>query len=297
MSGLETIHTVVFAETENGGNPCPVTFGAEKLTDEELLAMAKEFDMECLFIVPSGVPGCAARFRYFTPGKELASCGHATIAGVSVLLKEGKLAGDSARIETASGPMEVSWEEKNGEMYVTIDQFLPEYGPVLYRSEDRREAAEALGLTEEDLADFLPVQNVSTSRPKLIVPVKSRALLDGCRPDFPALWAFCDKVGASGFYPFAIEGEEIFARQFPNNTGYPEDPATGVAASALGCYLASEDEVDADNRVMTYFIRQGQAMGRPSVIGTRVTRKDGQIVRVSILGSARILKEAPKGFN
>ena len=192
MSGLETIHTVVFAETENGGNPCPVTFGAEKLTDEELLAMAKEFDMECLFIVPSGVPGCAARFRYFTPGKELASCGHATIAGVSVLLKEGKLAGDSARIETASGPMEVSWEEKNGEMYVTMDQFLPEYGPVLYRSEDRREAAEALGLTEGDLADFLPLQNVSTSRPKTSVTVRVGASAAGA-----SAAAGCSAAGCS----------------------------------------------------------------------------------------------------
>lgn len=52
------------------------------------------------------------------------------------------------------------------------------------------------------------------------------------------------------------------ARQFPNNTGYIEDSATGVAASALGIYI--KDVMNQSfNELKVY---QGFAMSSPSEI-------------------------------
>ncbi len=63
-------------------------------------------------------------------------------------------------------------------------------------------------------------------------------------PDFPALWEVCRRLGTTGAYVFAPHPDgdprHVVARQFPVDAGYPEDPATGVAAAALAAYLAAD---------------------------------------------------------
>lgn len=75
-----------------------------------------------------------------------------------------------------------------------------------------------------------------------MVPLRDHTVLDGVHPDFERLWALCDEYETTGLYPFTVRprsGElDVEARQFPKRAGYPEDPATGVAACALRAYLA-----------------------------------------------------------
>ena len=64
---------------------------------------------------------------------------------------------------------------------------------------------------------------------------------------------------------FAKSQEEDGAwecRQFPRASGYPEDPATGIAAAALACHLRQELRID----LPAYKLYQGTAMGKPSLI-------------------------------
>jgi len=95
----------------------------------------------------------------------------------------------------------------------------------------------------------------------------SPTALDALQPRFDKIEALCQRIGPTGLYPYATfdGGERIFdARQFPRASGYPEDAATGIAASALSFGLLANGLVDASTRPIT--IRQGRAMKRPARI-------------------------------
>ena len=68
------------------------------------------------------------------------------------------------------------------------------------------------------------------------IPLRSMEILNSLRPDFARFANVCDAIGSTGLYPFAVvdRKEAIFsARQFPRSSGYSEDAATGIAATAL----------------------------------------------------------------
>ena len=159
------------------------------------------------------------------------------------------------------------------------------------------QVATALNISENAIAiEIGPIQSVSTSRAKLIVPIKDRKILDSLTPDFEYLWELCDQYNTTGFYPFTIEVSQgksvIFARQFPNRAGYNEDAATGLAASALGTYLSRYDIVSSKvDGWHTFEIHQGYAMGRPSVLYAEVMIKNREITEVRIKGRADITAE------
>lgn len=61
-------------------------------------------------------------------------------------------------------------------------------------------------------------------------------------------------------------------RQFPRSSGYPEDPATGIAAGALAASLhkrqiMSNEEESGDS---IYDVFQGTAMERPSKLRVKI---------------------------
>jgi len=98
----------------------------------------------------------------------------------------------------------------------------------------------------------------------------------------------------TGFYPFTLNTRDpdwhAEARQFPQRAGFEEDPATGVAACALGAYLVERGlSGQLADGVHVLRIGQGRAMGRPSLMEARIHRKAGKIVRTQIGGMATIL--------
>jgi PhzF family phenazine biosynthesis protein len=147
------------------------------------------------------------------------------------------------------------------------------------------EICSVLGITAGDLAP-LPVLNSRTSRTKTLVPVGSVAVLDGLRPDFSRVERVCDRIGSTGLYPYAPSDGGFDARQFPRSSGYPEDPATGIAAAALAFGLLENGLVEAAERPIR--VRQGRAMGRPSEISVRFTLTGGAVPGCRIGGTARL---------
>ena len=54
------------------GNPAAVVFDAAGLTDGQMAAIAREFNLsETTFVLPPDTPEAAVRFRWFTPGAEV----------------------------------------------------------------------------------------------------------------------------------------------------------------------------------------------------------------------------------
>jgi PhzF family phenazine biosynthesis protein len=152
---------------------------------------------------------------------------------------------------------------------------------------------DVLGITSNELAHF-PIQNACTSRVKTLIPLKDVAVLDGLRPDYTRMEELCERIGSTGLYPYAQADRDrqiIDARQFPKSSGYPEDPATGIAAAALSFGLLANGMVEVSERPI--IIRQGRAMKRPSEIRVRFQIEDGRPVGCWLGGPVRLEGATP----
>ena len=289
------IRTVVFSDGPGGGNPAPVFLYADSMTDRDMQEAAARLGEEAVFVLSPRRDDCAVRMRYFVPDHELSICAHDTIGAVTVLVEEGLLAGDGlpagegAVIETEAGPVRISWSVDGKGILVRVAQFEPGFGTI---APDNTALAEALGIGINQLAvsSDMPAECVSTSRPKLMVPVRDRETLDSLQPDFEKLWNLCDACGCSGFYVYALDQERAdvcYARQFPCRSGYPEDPATGIAASALGAYWIRHQLMPVEEGRNCLHVYQGQAMGRPSYLEAEMLVRGGEIKEVSVCGYAQ----------
>jgi PhzF family phenazine biosynthesis protein len=245
----DIVFATAFADGPGGGNPCPIVFGADGWPTERMRALAEKLGHETAFVLPPR-DGGDVRLRYFVPLHEMEMCVHATVATVVHLAGTGRLTGNPAAVETPLGVRAVTWDAGSA----MVEQFPPVFGPEV----DPAPVLAALRIAEATG----PIRSVSTARAKLMVPVADEDTLDAIEPDHELLWDVCDRLDVTGFYPYAV-GERITARQFPRRAGYPEDPATGVAACALGAHLAVGDPTPGWHR---YTVHQGRAMGRPSLV-------------------------------
>ena len=290
---MKTIFTTVFSDGPGGGNPAPVFVEADSMTEEEMQKAAADLGQESVFVRKPVCPDCDLMLQYFVPDHELTICAHDTIGAITALKEEGRIEKEHLLVETKAGPVQVDWEEDEKGVLVMMEQFLPEFNDGVPAADD---VAAALRIPASDLgaSEKMPLENVSTSRYKLMVPVRSRDILDGLTPDYEALWKLCDSCGASGFYVVAqdpVRKDVFYARQFPCRSGYLEDPATGIAATALGAYVVVHSlmpVVDGWNRVSVY---QGHAMGRPSLILADILLESGQITGIRVCGYAERTKQ------
>jgi PhzF family phenazine biosynthesis protein len=286
---VDVVHTRVFAAGRNGGNPCPVVPAADRLTDGEMQNLARRFGLDTAFILRPQVEDAAIRIRYFVPDHEMGVSGHATIAAITVELLNKTFRPGRLRIETSTGLFEATWTRRGTRCVVTLEQNTPVFGPTV--GPDL--AARALKIHPEQI-DVVqsPIQLVSVSRAKLLVPLQNWRVLDRLAPDFEALWELCDTQRATGLYPFTRRtnkrNAEAEARQFPLRAGFPEDAATGVAAAALGAYLARYD-LACQTGHHEFRIAQGYAMGAPSLIEAIADCADGGVNRTAIRGTANIV--------
>lgn len=290
---FQVIHTNVFPFSKEGGNPAPIVLKTENLNAEEMQAISKYYNLETAFIINQD--NQKIRLRYFVPNYEMEMCVHATIGTITALLEEHAFNGNNFTIETKIGSIKGEIKTNNDEQIILIEQFDPVFST---ENPTQQEVASALQIDKNDVAlDVGPIQSVSCSRAKLIVPVKDYSVLAKMEPNFRYLWEICDKYKTTGFYPFTIKPRvpslDIETRQFPNNAGFKEDPATGVAASALTSYLTHYNVLPhlQVNGTFVYKIGQGFDMNRPSIIHTQNSKVNNKVSRPLVGGNALIIKK------
>lgn len=257
----------VFAEHPLAGNPLAVVPDADHLDDQQMRAIAREFNQsETTFLVR---PTAAAdwRLRSFTPaGVEVLGAGHNALGAWLWLAHAGRLPASERHFVQQIGPdllpVEVAHAPEMTTM-VTMQQSSPVFGGLL---DDREGLAGALGLAETDFLDE-PAQVVSTGAGHLLVPLRSRAAVDTANPDARQLSAVLQAVTDEGCYvyshdPHNATGESIaYARFFNPTVGISEDPATGTAAGPLAARLVREGRLRPG---VTSIVEQGYRLGRPS---------------------------------
>lgn len=214
--------------------------------------------------------------RYFTPCGEVELCGHATIASFALLHNLG-LASDTCRCHTLAGELEVEAKTE-----VMMQMASPRIIGTL-EGNDSNEAYRAVGLN--DYHPVLPVQIAYSGLADVMLPLPSIEALNSLQPNMDAISNLTRRLDVVSIHPFAIgnDGHTAHVRDFAPAYGVPEESATGTANAALTCYLYANSIITPGN----HSFLQGEAMGRPSVVRTRLSANGD--IRVG--GQAAIVAE------
>ena len=262
----------VFAERPLAGNGLAVVDDADAVSDEVMLAFAKETRLsETTFVQSPGDGEADYRNRIWTPGEELPFAGHPSL-GTAVAVARWRERSEAAFIQSTGAGLQPIEVRSDGEVWrASMLQGETQFGPEL----DRGETMAALGLGPGDAHPELAPQMVSTGLLHAIAPVADPASLVRTVPDYPAIDALIGPHDGVCLYVAWLDPDagEARARSFSRTVELGEDPATGSAAGPLCAYV--ERQVGA--RALT--IRQGEEMGRPSILEAEV-EEDGRI-RVS----------------
>ena len=227
--------------------------------------------------------------RYFTPMAEVELCGHATIASFALIHRKLGVTGQCL-CHAKAGDIHVEARPR------VLMQMTP--SEVLKTIDDTEEVYRAIGIC--DYTPTLPVMIVSTGLPDFMIQVEDVETLNLLPLDMNAISAVTEKNNAVSFHVFAIPSPTssnsklstlnsqlpitAHVRDFGPLYGVPEESATGTANASLTHYLQQNGCIPPTG---DFSFLQGEAMGRPSVVATRVT-PDGTIY---VGGTAAVVAE------
>jgi|HubBroStandDraft_6_1064221.scaffolds.fasta_scaffold31901_5 trans-2,3-dihydro-3-hydroxyanthranilate isomerase len=275
----------VFTGTPLEGNPLAVFTEADGLPPDRMQKVAREMNLSETVFVLSPAAGGDARIRIFTPATELPFAGHPTLGTAFVLCGQRGL--DAIELETGAGVIRVEFAGRNGLDSPQPPDLPPGPGlpgrmrqpvPTWEPYERAAELLAALGVA----SSRLPVEAYRNGPRHVYVALDSEEAVSRLRPDITALGA----LPGIGVGCFAGLGPRWKFRYFAPALGVAEDPATGSAAGPLGVHLARHDEIAFGEQIE---VRQGEEIGRPSVLLVRVEAAGGQVTAVHVGGSAVIV--------
>jgi len=286
----------VFTDRPLTGNPLAVFPDAVGLVPSKMQALAREMNLsETTFVFPS--ERATRLVRFFTPAAEIPLAGHPTIGTWWVLAELGHLelpadANADVTQETGCGvlPVEIRMAS-DGPEAVVMTQAPPEFGPEV---SDIAGLARALGGDESLIPPGPLPQVVSTALPQLMVPVRSLHHLSGLPSGGQGgeLAKFLRAFGTDCAMCYTRETTSpdttVHCRMFAPGLGVPEDPATGSAAGALGCYLVRLGAVRPQAGTATLSVEQGIEIGRPSRIDVEVETGDGGLITCVRVGGRAV---------
>jgi PhzF family phenazine biosynthesis protein len=264
-----------FIDGDSGGNVAGVVLHADALSDQQKLAVAQAVGVsETAFVSRSAVADF--KLDFYTPERQIAHCGHATIATFSLLAQQGLVPGAQSSKETIDGIRKVNIAA--GQAF--MQQSAPQYQQI---DDDIPAVLSALGLSAADVVASPML--VNTGNAFIIVALPSITALERLVPDQTQINNLSQKHDLIGFYVFTTQtnlaGRDASARMFAPRYGIAEEPATGMAAGPLACYLH-------DIMAMTktsFLIEQGYAMHprSPSVISVSL-EKQGSVITALYAG-------------
>jgi trans-2,3-dihydro-3-hydroxyanthranilate isomerase len=260
----ECLFIDVFTDTPYAGNQLAVFPDAEDISGERMQQLAKEINYsEITFILNSQDADADYDIRIFTPNFEIPFAGHpalGTAYTIMTLLDGWPTDKKTIRLKTKVGTIPLV--RQNGLLW--MKQNAPEFHR---QHTDLNTIADLVGLTANDIASELPVEEVSTGNNMLIVPVNSLSAIQKANGNVNRLLSFFDDQAALAPYLFALETVDakasVHTRFFGAHIGILEDPATGSAAGPLTAYLLKHDVFGSSFEIQN---EQGLEMGRPSSI-------------------------------
>jgi trans-2,3-dihydro-3-hydroxyanthranilate isomerase len=286
MKTLEFFIVDVFAEEPLTGNQLAVFLDAAGLSSEQMQRLAREMNYSETTFVPSSTPREGAyEVRIFTPAAEIPFAGHPTL-GTAFLIRQELVREPVARVvlDLRCGQVPVDFTDRDGEVdLLWMHQPEPSFGRVL----DAAAVHPVLGLERSDFDERLPVQEVSTGLPFIIVPLCSLAALKRAAVRRDAYFQLIAETQAKAilvFTPYADSRDDLTVRVFTEYYGVPEDPATGSANGALAAYLCHYQGLGSDRVEVS--VSQGAQIRRPSRLFLRA-RREAERIAVSVGGRVK----------
>lgn len=255
---LPFVQIDAFADAPFTGNPAAVMALAAWLPDAVLQAIAQENNLaETAFIVPCADPETADfDLRWFTPGVEVALCGHATLASGHLVLS-AVAAMDEVRFSTIkAGVLTVA---RAGDGYAMA---LPSWPAEDVVSGDAKDAiGEALGA--------MPVEVWGRGSDYRVAVYETAAQVRALDPDFRAIIAL--QTGRDLMVVATAPGDvaDVVSRVFVPEAGVDEDSVTGSAHAIIAAYWAKR-------------------LGRATFTAFQASRRGGH-VGVELVGDRAVL--------
>jgi PhzF family phenazine biosynthesis protein len=245
-----------FVDNDKGGNPAGVVLNADHLTKEQKLHIAKAVGLsETAFVSQSEIADF--KLDFFTPNRQIAHCGHATIATFSYLRQLGKIGTAHSSKETIDGRREIVIVDD----LAFMEQKAPKYTDI---SSKRDVVLKSLNLKEEQLLENAPIELVNTGNSFMLIPVTNSETLKGIQPNFDMISQISEEFDLIGFYIFTTETKnpkrDVSTRMFAPRYGILEEAGTGMAAGPLACYLFDKLNI----KKQRILIEQGLFMQAPS---------------------------------
>ncbi|PCJ50310.1 MAG: phenazine biosynthesis protein PhzF [Gammaproteobacteria bacterium] len=271
-----TLHRLSsFTNDPQGGNPAGVWIGNKLPEPEHMQSIATEVGFsETAFVAPT--TGNNRQVRYFSPEAEVAFCGHATIAlGVAL----GETSGDDVyQLSTAIGEIPVTVKSMEGIRQASLVSIEPKFE--IASDNLLKEALKALNWSLDELDSSIPPARAFAGVWHLVIAVESKHRLDNLDYDFEALKSLMLEDNLTTLQLIWQESSNVIHSRNPFPVGgVVEDPATGAAAVALGGYLRDAKLISAPAKIT---IRQGEVMGRPSLLLLEIPESGG----VTVSGTA-----------
>ncbi len=271
----------VFTTTRFEGNPLAVITDGDGLSNDAMLAVAREMNLsETVFVQKPTEDQALARLRIFTTREELKLAGHPVIGTWFLLADLGVVPAQEGGVhvlqQTGAGVLPVEIRFKDGRpQRVTMTQKDAAFRPAKL---NKKALASALGLSPKDFDSKLEPEYVSTGIFNLMVPLRNRSALARVVMNMVELRKVLGTNGTMAYCFACGDNGKAFSRGMLPWELY-EDAATGSAAGALGAYLVKHGKLSPAH---TLNILQGEEMGRPSHIEVEVTQNGKKLVpRVS----------------
>ena len=206
-----------------------------------------------------------ATLQFFYPTSESVLCLHGTLAAGKYLMHLRDI--DALGVKIQSGQILKMMKQAD-----PIQVLMP-VAEILPVNVDVTTIAKMLHIDTDQLDPSLPCVAASLGSPKLLMPVKTAAILNHLKPDFDFIKKWSVEHQVNGLYVYSADtppGVDFIARGFNPKGGWNEDAATGVAAGTLISVLPRPPKKD-------FVIDQGDAMGVPSRIYVSLA-EDGQVL-------------------
>lgn len=272
-----------FVDQNTGGNPAGVVLNAEIYSQEEKQRIASSIGLsETAFVSPSSQADF--KLEFFTPTRQIAHCGHATIATFCYLRQTGLLPHNQTSKETIDGRRKIFMEKDSAYM----EQLAPRYTEISERHQLL--VLNSLGLQPSNLLAGVRPYIVNTGNSFLVVGLHSKDSLKSLIPNMRLISEISEQYNLIGYYVFSqqtvAEERDATTRMFAPRYGIDEESATGMAAGPLACCLYDKLQ----QAKLEYLIEQGHLMSpaSPSLITVRLHIQDGSIYSLMAGGKAAV---------
>lgn len=268
----------VFTPHPFAGNPLAVVIATEtRLTTEQMQTIAREMNYSETTFITSLTPEAEGYpVRIFTPAQELPFAGHPTLGTAYILQREilsKPVKSLALNLPIGAIPVTIETDEK-GDIF-----WMRQNPPAFGQTRSCSDLVPVLGLSETEFRKDLPIREVSTGVPFLIVPLNHYTALEHIQIDRAAYFHLIETLDAKGIFVFCPEakmpGSAFAVRMFGEALGVPEDPATGSANGCLAAYLVETKMLGTS--AIDVQVEQGAQMQRPSLLYLRAQATPSRI--------------------